>query len=244
MCWTLESETNEQALYESLSLTKRRYKIQIGKKYSFSICGSESGFLEIITSIDRFLNPNHVWSSLSTHNSSTVTETARRPCGMGCLPSRNVLPIILVSSCVACLVLGLVMLIHGAIGYSETPENKEDIYLVITIFGAIFFALSILLFVFFIRITRRMCWRNAKDHLGTSGGQALTVNPSTDLLVTAQYAPVSEVAYQPAQQEDTEQSKLMPIENKDLMNEDTDRMVESDPRIVLRPLNTPAHEET
>lgn len=27
-------------------------------------------------------------------------------------------------------------------------------------------------------------------------------------------------------------------------NEDTDRMVESDPRIVLRPLNPPAHEET
>lgn len=63
-----------------------------------------------------------------------------------------------------------------------------------------------------------MCWRNAKDHLGTSGGQNnLTVNPSTDLLVAAQYAPVSEVAYQPAQQEDTEQSKLMPQENKELM---------------------------
>ncbi|XP_023312827.1 uncharacterized protein LOC111692930 [Anoplophora glabripennis] len=98
--------------------------------------------------------------------------------------------------------------------------------------------------VFFLRLTRRMCWRNAKDHMGTSGGQALTVNPSTDLLVAAQYAPVSEVAYQPAQQEDTEQSKLMPQENKELTNEDTDRMVESDPRIVLRPLNPPAHEET
>lgn len=75
-----------------------------------------------------------------------------------------------------------------------------------------------LFLVFFLRLTRRMCWRNAKDHLGTSGGQNhLTVNPSTDLLVTAQYAPVSEVAYQPAQQEDTEQSKLMPQENKELL---------------------------
>lgn len=27
-------------------------------------------------------------------------------------------------------------------------------------------------------------------------------------------------------------------------SDDTDRMVESDPRIVLRPLNPPAHEET
>lgn len=60
-----------------------------------------------------------------------------------------------------------------------------------------------------------MCFRSGKDHLDTSGGQALTVNPSTDLLVAAQYAPVSEVAYQPPQ-EDTEQSKLMPQENKDL----------------------------
>ncbi|KAJ8943261.1 hypothetical protein NQ318_017278 [Aromia moschata] len=119
---------------------------------------------------------------------STVTQTARRPCGLNCLPSRNFLPIILISSCIACFALGLVLLIHGALGYSETAENKEDIYLVVTIFGAIFFALSILLFVFFLRLTRRMCWRNVKDHMGTSGGQALTVNPSTDLLVTAQYA--------------------------------------------------------
>lgn len=120
------------------------------------------------------------------------------------------------------------MLIHGAMGYSDTPEDKEDIYLIITIFGAIFFALSILLFgkfqykkteklfefflVFFMRLTRRICWRNAKDHVAT--GQSLTVNPSTDFLVSAQYAPVSEVAYQPTQ-EDTEQSKLMPQENKE-----------------------------
>lgn len=163
---------------------------------------------------------------------------------MNCFPSRSILPIILISTCVASFSLGLVMLIHGALGYSENPENTEDFYLVITIIGAILFALSILLFVFFLRLTRRMCWRNVKDHMGTSGGQALTVNPSTDLLVAAQYAPVSEVAYQPAQQEDTEQSKLMPQENKELTNEDTDRMVESDPRIVLRPLNPPAHEET
>lgn len=82
--------------------------------------------------------------------------------------------------------------------------------------------------------------------MDTATGQALTVNPSTDLLVTAQYAPVSEVVYQPpaANGEETEQSKLMPQENKDLNNEDTDRMIERDPRIVLRPLNPPAHEET
>lgn len=67
----------------------------------------------------------------------------------------------------------------------------------------------------FLKLTRRLCFRNGKDHLDASGGQSLTVNPSTDLLVAAQYAPVSEVAYQPPQ-EDTEQSKLMPQESKDL----------------------------
>lgn len=40
----------------------------------------------------------------------------------------------------------LVMLINGAMGYTETPDNQQDVYLVITIFGAIFFSLSILLF--------------------------------------------------------------------------------------------------
>lgn len=52
--------------------------------------------------------------------------------------------------------------------------------------------------------------------MDASGAQALTVNPSTDLLVTAQYAPVSEVVYQPPQEDNTEQSKLMPQEQKDL----------------------------
>ncbi|KAJ8986191.1 hypothetical protein NQ317_005665 [Molorchus minor] len=178
---------------------------------------------------------------------STVTQTARRPCGNNCLPSRNFLPIILVLSCVACFSLGLVLLIQGPLGYSDAAQSEGDvdIYLVITIFGAISFAVSILLFGnVFPTSNKTHVLENSKDHMGTAGGQALTVNPSTDLLVAAQYAPVSEVAYQPAQQEDTEQSKLMPQENKELTNEDTDRMVESDPRIVLRPLNTPAHEET
>ncbi|XP_044272633.1 uncharacterized protein LOC123016349 [Tribolium madens] len=185
--------------------------------------------------------PQERWQDRPISYLASMSQAARRPCGLTCLPPRNLLPVVLITSSVASFSLGLVMLIHGAMGYSDTPEDKEDLYLIITIFGAIFFALSILLFVFFMRLTRRICWRNAKDHLNGSGGQALTVNPSTDFLVSAQYAPVSEVAYQPAQ-EDTEQSKLMPQENKEI--EDTDRMVESDPRIVLRPLNPSAHEET
>ncbi|XP_066140578.1 uncharacterized protein [Euwallacea fornicatus] len=187
-------------------------------------------------------SPPDRWQNRPISYLGSISQTARRPC-MSCLPSRNILPLVLITSCLACFALGLGMLINGALGYSETSENKEDVYLIVTIFGALFFALSILLFMFFMRITRRMCWRNVKDHVGTSGGQNLTVNPSTDLLVTAQYAPVSEVVYEPAKPEDSEQSKLMPQENKDISNEDADRMVASDPRIVLRPLNAVTTEE-
>lgn len=174
---------------------------------------------------------------------STVSEVTSRPCGLSCLPSRNLYPVALLSSCITCFILGLVLLIQGAVGYSGTAEKEENIYLVLTIFGALFFAISILFFIFFLRMTKRFCWTGGKDHLDTLGGNNLTVNPSTDLLVTAQYAPVSEVVYQP--QEDSEQSKLMPQETKDLMShEDADRLIERDPRIVLCPLNTPSNEDT
>ena len=46
--------------------------------------------------------------------------------------------------------------------------------------------------------------------------QILTLNPSTDLLVTAQYAPVSEISYQPpAVSEEEETRKLMGSDNKE-----------------------------
>lgn len=125
------------------------------------------------------------------------------------------------------------MLINGAIGYSDIQRKEDSFYLVATILGAIFFGIGVLLlgkFRFkmktksvhiklfaiglFLRQSRRLCCRTGKDPLDPATGQALTVNPSTDLLVAAQYAPVSEVAYQPPS-EDTEQSKLMPQENKD-----------------------------
>ncbi|XP_050299833.1 uncharacterized protein LOC126738497 isoform X2 [Anthonomus grandis grandis] len=187
--------------------------------------------------------PPDRWQNRPISYLGSITQTARRPC-ITCMPSRNVLPLVLITSCIACFSLGLVMLINGAIGYSETSESRGDLYLIVTIFGAFFFALSIFLFLFFMRITRRMCWRTAKDHMGTSGGhQNLTVNPSTDLLVTAQYAPVSEVVYEPSKLEESEQSKLMPLEHKEISNEDADRLVENDPRIVLRPLNAAVNEE-
>ena len=44
----------------------------------------------------------------------------------------------------------------------------------------------------------------------------LTVNPSTDLLVSAQYAPVNEIAYQaPTLAEEEETRTLMAADHKD-----------------------------
>ncbi|CAG9826958.1 unnamed protein product [Diabrotica balteata] len=146
------------------------------------------------------------------------------------------IPLGFLSASITALLGGVYIFIIGIQHYLSTADAANFIYIV---FGPVFIGIGIFLLVWFLRISRLLCWRNPKDHLDTSGGQALTVNPSTDLLVTAQYAPISEIAYRPsAPLEDTEQSKLMPQKNKDLSNEDTDRMVERDPRIVLRPLNT------
>ncbi|XP_050518805.1 uncharacterized protein LOC126892931, partial [Diabrotica virgifera virgifera] len=139
------------------------------------------------------------------------------------------------SGSITALFFGLCIFIIGIKSYIRTADAVNFMYIV---FGPVFIGVGIVLLVWFLRISRLLCWKNPKDHLDTSGGQALTVNPSTDLLVTAQYAPISEIAYRPAAPEDPELSKLMPQKNKDLSNEDADRMVERDPRIVLRPLNT------
>lgn len=107
-----------------------------------------------------------------------------------------------------------IMLLNGAIGYSDGDPQDGGYYLTVTIIGAVFFGLSVLTLAVFLKMTRRLCFRNGKDHLDAVGNPSLTVNPSTDLLVAAQYAPVSEVAYQPPQED--EQSKLMPQDHKDL----------------------------
>ena len=60
-------------------------------------------------------------------------------------------------------------------------------------------------------------WSLALSHPAlTTVFQILTLNPSTDLLVTAQYAPVSEISYQPpAVSEEEETRKLMGSDNKE-----------------------------
>lgn len=75
----------------------------------------------------------------------------------------------------------------------------------------------------------------ARQLQGNSGGQIMALNPSTDPLVShTQYAPISEMLQRP---EDEERRNLMP-DNKDCLSsaEESDRMLEPDPRIVLRPM--------
>ncbi|GLV34638.1 hypothetical protein CBL_09119 [Carabus blaptoides fortunei] len=123
----------------------------------------------------------------------------------------------------------------------DIPGDTGDLIVAIT--GGLFICAGLILIGMYIRSSRylRNCCRPGKD-LDTIRGQASTLNPSTDLLVAAQYAPVSEVAYQPPQpmheDTDTERSKLMPQDNKECVSgEESDRMLDTDPRIVLRPLN-------
>ncbi|XP_037936825.1 uncharacterized protein LOC119670584 [Teleopsis dalmanni] len=71
---------------------------------------------------------------------------------------------------------------------------------------------------------------------GECGQGAIALNPSTDPLVShTQYAPVSELPSLRA--DDEERRNLMP-DSKDCLSsaEESDRMLEPDPRIVLRPM--------
>ncbi|XP_011208507.2 uncharacterized protein LOC105229769 isoform X1 [Bactrocera dorsalis] len=70
---------------------------------------------------------------------------------------------------------------------------------------------------------------------GGCGEGIMALNPSTDPLVShTQYAPVSEL---PHRGDEEERRNLMP-DNKDCLSsaEESDRMLEPDPRIVLRPM--------
>lgn len=205
---------------------------------------SQSGAVYQPTTVTYEANtsPQDRWSERPISYLTSFTRTPGHPCGLSCSPLRNFIPTLLLTSSLIFLAVGLILLINGAIGFSDPDKQEDTFYLVATILGVILFGTGVLFLGLFLRQSRRLCCRTGKDPLDPATGQALTVNPSTDLLVAAQYAPVSEVAYQPPV-EDSEQSKLMPQENKE-NNEDTDRMIERDPRIVLSPLNPTTHEDT
>lgn len=186
-------------------------------------------------------SPQERWSDRPISYLTSFTRTSGNPCGLTCAPIHDNIPTLYLGASAVSAAVGLILLINGAIFYSDPQTIGEKFYLTCTILGALIFCLGIFLLGMFLRQSRRLCFRTGKDPLDPATGQSLTVNPSTDLLVAAQYAPVSEVAYQP-RSEDTEQSKLMPHDHH--KDEDTDRMIERDPRIVLSPLNPTTHEDT
>lgn len=157
---------------------------------------------------------------------------------------------------------GIVMIASGSADYSDTeqhpethpddgsttPEEQLDIGLIVA--GVFITILGFVLLGLYIKVAewRRNCvcpctfskkQSLARQLQGNScGGQILALNPSTDPLVShTQYAPVSEIP-QRQEQEEEERRNLMP-DNKDSClssAEESDRMLDPDPRIVLRPI--------
>ncbi|XP_018333365.1 uncharacterized protein LOC108742595 isoform X2 [Agrilus planipennis] len=154
-------------------------------------------------------SPQGGWTNRPISYLSSFSRTPGHPCRLPCFPIRNIIPTLFLILSTVFLAVGIVLILNGAINY-----GGEDIYLILTISGALLFTIGIVFLGLFLRQSKRNCCRIGKDPLDPATGQALTVNPSTDLLVAAQYAPVPEVAYQPPNEE-SEQSKLMPQTTKE-----------------------------
>ncbi|XP_034241894.1 uncharacterized protein LOC117645684 isoform X4 [Thrips palmi] len=140
---------------------------------------------------------------------------------------------------------GLIMVIEGAVDIgnkhqheidssnSNLPEG-ESTDLVILIIGAILMLIGLLMLSYYVRAERRRkncpCFPSKEQRMA----RQLRENQAGN----GQYAPVSEVAYQPPNlvADEEERRKLMGSDNKDC-NEESERMLEPDPRIVLRPLS-------
>uniref|UniRef100_A0A0K8TL50 Putative conserved plasma membrane protein n=1 Tax=Tabanus bromius TaxID=304241 RepID=A0A0K8TL50_TABBR len=151
---------------------------------------------------------------------------------------------------------GVIMIAKGAEDYAETEEHKgeldvnasetaEGIDIGVVIGGVFLTIFGFCLVGLYIKVAdwRRNCvcpcvlskkQGLARTLNGNGAGQILALNPSTDPLVShTQYAPVSEL---PTRPDDEERRNLMP-DNKDCLSsaEESDRMLDPDPRIVLRP---------
>lgn len=122
---------------------------------------------------------------------------------------------------------GVIMIANGAADLADTEENKaisdaiekaEGIDIGVVVGGFIITVFGFLLLILYIKVAdwRRSCvcpcslskkQGFARQLQGTSGGQVLALNPSTDPLVSHQYASVSELPLRP---DDEERRNLMP----------------------------------
>lgn len=128
-------------------------------------------------------------------------------------------------------------------------ESAVISVLVYALFVTFILAGCILLFMMYLRFLRNkrfyfwpfMRKEGLSRQMSGQGrnGQAMILNPSTDLLVTpAQYGPVTEAP--PTMHEEDETKNLMSNDSKEINEETEERPNDLDPRIVLRP---PGHRD-
>ncbi|XP_046394616.1 uncharacterized protein LOC124162208 isoform X1 [Ischnura elegans] len=115
---------------------------------------------------------------------------------------------------------------------AESPPSHSVVDLVVAIFGALLMVIGIVMIMAYVQMVRKRkrfmlrCLATKEQTLvrqlrdnQVQNGQILTLGPSTtDLLLTAQYGPVSEIAYQPpivVEEEEEETRTLMGSENKE-----------------------------
>ncbi|XP_049774402.1 uncharacterized protein LOC126162148 isoform X2 [Schistocerca cancellata] len=111
---------------------------------------------------------------------------------------------------------GLIMLIEGAVDYSDTRQHEADESgstsdLVIAVAGAILIVIGFVLIAFYVRTIRRrkscFCFDSKEQRLARQLDNQAS---------NGQYAPVSEISYQPpAVSEEEETRKLMGSDNKE-----------------------------
>lgn len=190
------------------------------------------------------------WSRPGSYLSQTVSNDFRSP---------RCMQWFLLAVAMFALGTGVIMIIEGTVTFGDNIqtqlENKDGEFtkkdsstteLVLTVIGALMVVFGLLLLAFYVKLVRRRnecpCFPDKQERLAmqldnqAGNGQIHTMNPSTDLLVATQYGPVSEPYPPPAVHDHEETSKLMANDLKD-SNEESERMLESDPRIVLRPLS-------
>lgn len=128
----------------------------------------------------------------------------------------------------------------------DDPLYTVVLYVCLFIVGIACILALALVYLRFVRHKRFYFWpfvrtESLARQMSSQGrnGQAMVLNPSTDLLVTpAQYGPVIEPPL--TMHEEDETRNLMSSDLKDLNEEAEERPLESDPRIVLRP---PGHRD-
>ncbi|XP_046660083.1 uncharacterized protein LOC124354008 isoform X4 [Homalodisca vitripennis] len=175
------------------------------------------------------------WSRPASYLSQTVSGGVRGP---------RCVQWVLLALAIFSLSAGVIMVAEGTVDFTDNkqtpmtdehgnvsqPESKTG-QLIITVAGALLIIMGILLIGVYIRLVRRR-----KGCPCLSSKEQRLARQLDNQVSNGQYGPVSEISYLPPQHDAEETRKLMASDNKECTDE-SERMLESDPRIVLRPLS-------